>query len=62
MTPADGVKIRKSQINGCAFWLRMHTRDALTKGEPTDRLAVREAGRHGIVAGHGDESGQQGGN
>ena len=34
------VKIRISQLNGCAFCLRMHTRDALAKGETTDRLAV----------------------
>ncbi|MEE2033677.1 carboxymuconolactone decarboxylase family protein [Rhodococcus chondri] len=34
------VKIRISQINGCAFCLRMHTRDAVAKGETTDRLAV----------------------
>ena len=34
------VKIRVSQINGCAFCLRMHTRDALALGETTDRLAV----------------------
>jgi AhpD family alkylhydroperoxidase len=34
------IKIRVSQINGCAFCLRMHTRDALAKGETTDRLAV----------------------
>ncbi len=34
------VKVRASQINGCAFCLRMHTRDALEKGETTDRLAV----------------------
>jgi AhpD family alkylhydroperoxidase len=33
-------KIRVSQLNGCAFCLRMHTRDALAKGETTDRLAV----------------------
>ncbi|GAA4561426.1 carboxymuconolactone decarboxylase family protein [Planotetraspora kaengkrachanensis] len=37
------VKIRTSQINGCAFCLRMHTRDALKKGESTDRLAVLDA-------------------
>jgi AhpD family alkylhydroperoxidase len=36
----DLVKLRASQINGCAFCLRMHTRDALEKGETTDRLAV----------------------
>jgi AhpD family alkylhydroperoxidase len=27
------LKIRTSQLNGCAFGLRMHTRDALKKGE-----------------------------
>ncbi|MEU7767812.1 carboxymuconolactone decarboxylase family protein [Nocardia sp. NPDC049190] len=37
------VKIRTSQINGCAFCLRMHTRDALQKGESPDRLAVLPA-------------------
>lgn len=36
----DLVKLRVSQLNGCAFCLRMHTRDALAKGETTDRLAV----------------------
>lgn len=34
------IKLRTSQINGCAFCLRMHTRDALKKGENPDRLAV----------------------
>ncbi|ALZ98815.1 carboxymuconolactone decarboxylase family protein [Corynebacterium glutamicum] len=34
------VKIRVSQINGCAFCLRMHTREAIELGETTDRLAV----------------------
>ncbi|MBM7366395.1 carboxymuconolactone decarboxylase family protein [Gordonia hydrophobica] len=34
------VKIRVSQLNGCAFCLRMHTRDAIAKGETADRLAV----------------------
>ncbi|MER0450057.1 carboxymuconolactone decarboxylase family protein [Streptomyces sp. Edi4] len=34
------LKIRASQINGCAFCLRMHTRDALKKGENPDRIAV----------------------
>jgi AhpD family alkylhydroperoxidase len=37
---AELVKIRISQLNGCAFCLRMHTRDAIAKGETTDRLAV----------------------
>ncbi|MFC4946551.1 carboxymuconolactone decarboxylase family protein [Pseudonocardia sp. GCM10023141] len=34
------VKIRASQVNGCAFCLRMHTLDALKKGENPDRIAV----------------------
>ena len=34
------VKLRASQINGCAFCLRMHSRDALASGESADRLAV----------------------
>ncbi|MGP9782028.1 alkylhydroperoxidase [Arthrobacter sp. MYb224] len=37
------VKIRVSQLNGCAFCLRMHTRDALKLGETSDRLAVLAA-------------------
>lgn len=34
------VKIRSSQLNGCAFCLRMHVRDAMSAGETSDRLAV----------------------
>jgi AhpD family alkylhydroperoxidase len=37
------MRIRTSQINGCAFCLRMHTRDALEKGEDPDRIAVLPA-------------------
>ncbi|HET6154533.1 MAG TPA: carboxymuconolactone decarboxylase family protein [Marmoricola sp.] len=37
------VRIRVSQLNGCAFCLRMHTRDAVAKGETADRLAVLAA-------------------
>ncbi|MDX3234382.1 carboxymuconolactone decarboxylase family protein [Streptomyces sp. ME03-5709C] len=37
------LRIRTSQINGCAFCLRMHTRDALAKGENPDRIAVLPA-------------------
>ena len=37
------VKIRVSQINGCAFCLRMHTRDAVALGETGVRLAVLAA-------------------
>jgi AhpD family alkylhydroperoxidase len=34
------VKIRASQLNGCAFCLRMHTHEAVADGETADRLAV----------------------
>lgn len=37
------VKIRVSQLNGCAYCLRMHTRDALKLGEAPDKLAVLAA-------------------
>jgi AhpD family alkylhydroperoxidase len=37
---AELVKIRVSQLNGCAFCLRMHTTDAIKHGEAPDRLAV----------------------
>ena len=39
------VRLRASQINGCAFCLRMHSRDALAAGETADRLAVLPAWR-----------------
>ncbi|WDM45673.1 carboxymuconolactone decarboxylase family protein [Microbacterium luteolum] len=34
------VKVRASQLNGCAFCLRMHAADAVKQGETADRLAV----------------------
>jgi AhpD family alkylhydroperoxidase len=34
------IRLRASQLNGCAYCLRVHTRIALGKGETTDRLAV----------------------
>ena len=37
------IRIRTSQINGCAFCLRMHTSDSLKKGENPDRIAVLPA-------------------
>ena len=41
----DLVKVRTSQINGCAFCLELHTRDALAHGERAERLAVLPAWR-----------------
>lgn len=34
------IRLRVSQLNGCAFCLRTHTRAALEAGEDSDRLAV----------------------
>ena len=39
------VKIRASQINGCAFCLDMHARDARAAGESEQRLVVLSAWR-----------------
>lgn len=34
------LRLRASQINQCAFCVRMHTRDALASGESSDRISV----------------------
>jgi AhpD family alkylhydroperoxidase len=39
------VKIRASQINGCAFCLHMHTRDARAAGEREERIYLLDAWR-----------------
>ncbi len=39
------IKTRASQINGCAFCLNMHTRDALKLGETAQRLFLLNAWR-----------------
>ena len=39
------IKIRASQINGCAYCLHMHSKDALKHGENPDRLYVIAAWR-----------------
>ncbi|MEO9222610.1 MAG: carboxymuconolactone decarboxylase family protein [Mycobacteriaceae bacterium] len=42
LTPGllDLIKIRASQLNGCAFCLDMHNRDAADRGESAQRLYV----------------------
>jgi len=37
------VKVRASQINGCAFCIGMHTDEALRDGEKAERLLLLEA-------------------
>ncbi|MBS0467700.1 MAG: carboxymuconolactone decarboxylase family protein [Proteobacteria bacterium] len=39
------LRLRASQINQCAFCVRLHARDALASGESSDRLAVVAAWR-----------------
>jgi AhpD family alkylhydroperoxidase len=39
------LRLRASQINQCAFCVRMHTRDALSSGESSDRISVLPAWR-----------------
>jgi AhpD family alkylhydroperoxidase len=44
-TLVELVNIRVSQINGCAYCLHVHVRDALAGGETIQRLAVLPAWR-----------------
>ena len=37
------LKLRASQINGCAYCIAMHTDEALRDGEPTERLTMLDA-------------------
>jgi AhpD family alkylhydroperoxidase len=39
------LRLRASQINQCAFCVRMHTSDALASGESIDRISVLPAWR-----------------
>ncbi len=41
----DLVKVRASQINGCAYCIDMHTKDARARGEEEGRLYALDAWR-----------------
>lgn len=41
----DLVKLRSSQINGCAYCIDMHTKDARARGESEQRLYALDAWR-----------------
>ncbi len=43
------VKLRASQINGCAFCIDMHTREALGDGDTVQRLALTTAWRDSFL-------------
>lgn len=42
-THLELIKIRASQINGCAFCINMHTQDALSQGETAQRIFLLNA-------------------
>lgn len=44
-THKELIKIRASQINGCAFCINMHTRDARKLGETEQRIYLLNAWR-----------------
>lgn len=44
-THKELIKIRASQINGCAFCIDMHTKDALKFGETAQRIFLLNAWR-----------------
>lgn len=43
------VKLRVSQINGCAFCIDLHSREATAKGEKPERLFLLDAWREAPV-------------
>ncbi len=44
-THQDLIKIRASQLNGCAYCINMHTRDARKNGETEQRIYLLTAWR-----------------
>ena len=42
-THKELIKIRASQLNGCAFCIDMHTKDALKNGETNQRIFLLNA-------------------
>ncbi|PRZ49881.1 carboxymuconolactone decarboxylase family protein [Tritonibacter scottomollicae] len=49
MTIIELVKLRASQINGCAFCIHMHTHDARKMGESEDRMHLLPAWRESTL-------------
>ena len=43
------IKLRASQINGCAFCLAMHTDEALRRGETPERISLLDAWRESLL-------------
>lgn len=53
-THLELIKIRASQINGCAFCINMHTADALKQGETTQRIFLLNAWRETMLFDEGE--------
>jgi AhpD family alkylhydroperoxidase len=45
----DLIKIRVSQINGCAFCINMHTKEALKNGETKERIFLLDGWSESIL-------------
>ena len=54
-TLAELVELRASQINGCAYWLDMHTKDAWKDGESEQRLYALDAWRERLSTQRGSK-------
>lgn len=48
-TSMELIKIRASQINGCAYCLDMHTKEALKNGETNQRIFLLNAWREAAL-------------
>lgn len=48
-THLELIKIRASQINGCAFCIDMHTKDAIKNGETTQRIFLLNAWKESTI-------------
>ena len=67
------VRLRASQMNGCAYCIDMHTKDARAEGETEQRLRVKRLERDAVLHGsrarrsgvdrgsHGDRLGRRAG-
>ncbi len=50
------VRLRASQINGCAFCIHMHTTDLRKRGEPEMRLYMLDAWRESTLYSNGERA------
>lgn len=48
-THLELIKLRASQINGCAFCIDMHAKDAIKNGESTQRIFLLNAWKEATI-------------